>query len=37
MNKIKLYDNLHAFKTLFFRIHDSKGGGLRLHAFRLTH
>ena len=30
-------DSLHAFKTLSFRIHDSKGDGSRLHAFRLTH
>ena len=25
-------NSLHAFKTLSFQIHDSKGGGLRLHA-----
>ena len=30
-------NSLHAFKTLSFRIHDSKGDGLQLHAFRLAH
>ena len=30
-------NSLHAFKTLSFPIHDSKGDGLRLHAFKLTH
>ena len=29
-------NSLHAFKTVSFRIHDSKGDGLRLHVFRLT-
>ena len=30
-------NSLHAYKKLSCRIRDSKGLGLRLHAFRLTH
>ena len=29
-------NSLHASKILSFRIHDTKGVGLGLHAFRLT-